>query len=131
MPNSLFSVEFVNTAGVNDLEAAQREMRRLLNEVDPRGGARTTLRLALGMLHRHSTGIVHVRSGRLKNSIFWREETSPNALVGIVATNVGYSIFEHRRGGSHAFFARTVAEEGPNVNNLFGARVAGPGGSLS
>lgn len=131
MPNSLFSIEFVDTAGISDLEEAQREIQRLQYEVDPRGGARTTLRLALGMLHRYAASIVHVDTGRLKNSLFWQEETSPNALVGYMATNVSYSIFEERRGGPHAFMARTFREEGPAVNDLFGVRVAGPDGMIS
>lgn len=126
MPNSLFSVEMVETAGVSDLEAAQRELARLQYEIDPRRGLRHTLRLALGMLHRYAAGIVHTDTGRLKNSLFWEDSLGANGLVGQVATNLSYSIWEEARGGDHAFFARTVREEGPAVNNLFGARIGGP-----
>jgi len=126
MPNDLFRVELVERAGLSDLEAAQRELARLQYETDPRQGLRHTLRLALGMLHRYATGIVHVDTGRLKNSIFWEDDLAPNGLVGQVATNLSYAQWEEWRGGDHAFFARTVREEGPHVNDLFAARIFGP-----
>lgn len=126
--NNLFDPEFVNAADIGDLEELQAELQRLLFEVSPQRGLRDTMRLAIGMLHRYATGIVHVDKGRLKNSIFWNlESPAGNDLIGHVATNVSYSIIEERRGGSHAFFARTVREEGPHVNDLFGVRIMGPG----
>lgn len=82
--------------------------------------------LALNQLHRYASGIVHVDTGRLKNSLFVAPPVQQqNALVGAVATNVEYAIYEHNRGGDHAFFQRTIEEEGPAVNDLFSASLGG------
>lgn len=72
--------------------------------------AKATLRA-----HRYTTMIVHVDSGRLKNSLYPRIQTRGNEAYGVVGTNVAYAAIEHDRGGSHAFFARTVEEEGPAI----------------
>lgn len=102
-------------ARVSGLEEAQRELQRMLAAVDPGDGLGNAIQLGLVQLHRYATGIVHVDTGRLKNSLFW--EMAGDA-TGYVATNVAYGIHEERRGGEHAFFRRTVAEEGPSVQNF-------------
>jgi phage gpG-like protein len=87
---------------------------------------RNQLTLALLQLQRYALGIVHVDTGRLKNSIFTELESRGNDLLGYVATNVEYAPFEEFRGGGHAFFGRTVKEEGPHVaNSLFRPIVEG------
>lgn len=115
----------VSTAGLAEL---QTEVQRLALAVStkPGGGLRNDLLLTLLQLQRYALGIVHVDTGRLKNSIFTEIEAHGNDLIGHVATNVAYAPFEERRGGSHAFFARTVRDEGPNVvNDLFSPIVQG------
>lgn len=72
--------------------------------------AKATLRA-----HRYTTMIVHVDTGRLKNSLWPRIQTRANEAYGTIGTNVVYAGAEHDRGGSHAFFARTVEEEGPAI----------------
>lgn len=121
--NDLFTAEMVKTTKVGDLVALQKELTRLQLEVDPRGGMKDTMTLAVGMLHRYATGIVHVDTGRLKNSLFWNVETMGNTITGWMATNVEYSVHEDRRGGSHQFMGRTYREEGPHVNDLFNVRI--------
>lgn len=129
--NDLFLAGNVMDASTGDLARLQQELARLQFEVDPRGGMADTMTLALGQLHRYATGIVHVDTGRLKNSLFWETESRGNDLMGHVATNVAYAVHEHNRPGTkpghggHNFFARTVREEGPHVNDLFRARVTG------
>lgn len=123
--NDLFSVEMVKTANVGDLAALQKELARLAMESDPKDGLRHTMTLAVGMLHRYAAGIVHVDTGRLKNSIFWDVGSQGNSVIGYVATNVAYSIYEDRRGGQHAFFGRTYRDEGPHVNDIFRTRIIG------
>lgn len=122
---SLFDPHFVNRAGVDDLAALQQELGRLLYEVDPQGGLEETVTLVAGMLHRYSAGIVHVDTGRLKNSLFWNVEHRSGSVMGHVATNVEYAPAEEARGGTHAFFARTRREEGPRAEELFGVRIFG------
>lgn len=116
---------FVIRADVAELQRYQAELQRLLREVDPQAGLGETMKLAVGMLHRKATGVVHVDTGRLKNSLFWDVGRSGRSAVGLVGTNVMYSIFEERRGGSHAFMDRTQREEGPAVERLFHVRISG------
>lgn len=117
------------TASVAGLAEAQAEVRRLAlaTSTGQGGGVRNSLLLALLQLQRYALGIVHVDTGRLKNSIFTDVEERGNDLTGHVATNVEYAPFEEGRGGGHAFFARTAREEGPNVvrNDIFAPIVRG------
>lgn len=124
-PNrQMFSAHLVNAASVRELEALQAELARLAQEVKPEG-VRATLTLAVGMLHRYGTGIVHVDTGRLKNSLFWDVEVGQRRASAIWGTNVQYGIYENARGGDHAFVDRTRREEGPNVERIFGVRISG------
>lgn len=108
-----------------DLNDLQEELDRLAYEVDPQRGLGETVTLAVGMIHRYGSSIVHVDTGRLKNSLFWDVTTSERSASAIWGTNVSYSIFEERRGGSHAFVDRTERQEGPAVARLFGVRITG------
>lgn len=116
MPNDFF-------VALEGDEEIMHELERLEAAVDPRRGLADTTALATGMLHRYSTGIVHVDTGRLKNSLFWETGGGGNSVWGRVATNVAYAPFEERRGGQHAFFGRTVREETPHINDLFGNQI--------
>ncbi|MFA6168298.1 MAG: hypothetical protein WC700_16875 [Gemmatimonadaceae bacterium] len=129
-----FRAGIVDSASIRELEALQQELQRLLLEVDPQRGLRDTMTLAVGMLHRYAAGVVHVGvypkgsgrvGGRLKNSLFWDVQTGGASVTGVMGTNVEYSIFEERRGGSHAFMDRTEREEGPAVERLFNVRISG------
>jgi len=117
------------TVSVDGLGELQAELQRVSLAVatGPGGGVRNGLLLTLLQLQRYALGIVHVDTGRLKNSIFTDLESQGNDLIGHVATNVEYAPFEEGRGGGHAFFARTVKEEGPNVveNSIFAPIVRG------
>jgi phage gpG-like protein len=65
--------------------------------------------------HRYAVGITHVDTGRLKNSHFPSVQAAGNQVYGVVGTNVYYAIYEHNRGGEHAFYKRTAKEEGPAI----------------
>lgn len=108
-----------------DLRALQEELDRLSYEVDPQRGLGESVTLAIGTIHRYGTGIVHVDTGRLKNSLFWDVSVSSRRASAIWGTNLDYSIFEERRGGSHALVDRTEREEGPAVARLFNVRITG------
>lgn len=124
MPNnSIFSGAVVNTVEVRGLEQAQTLLAEQQRRIDPQDGLRSTMALAAGMLHRYATAIIHVVTGRLKNSLFWAVESRGNSVIGQIGTNVEYAPYEHARGGSHAFFDRTVREEGPAVNSLFAGSI--------
>lgn len=113
--------------GAKELEALQAELERLLHEVNPEGGLEDTMILAVGMLHRYAAGIVHVDTGRLKNSLHFQTQRLQRSVIGSMGTNLNYSIYENARGGSHAFMDRTVREEGRRVIDLFRERIIGGG----
>lgn len=82
-------------------------------------GVKSLLAKLMFRLHRYTSMIVHVRTGRLKNSLFPSVQETGNNLFGMVGTNVIYAPFEHQRGGSHAFFDRTKEEEAPTAIQEF------------
>ena len=78
-------------------------------------------------LHRYSVGITHVDRGALKAAqriaIKSRSQRVSRGRIYIdegAMTMEGkvpadYGVYEHRRGGEHAFFDRTVKEAGPRA----------------
>lgn len=118
--NSLFGAV---TVVIRGSEKTQRALADMQAQLEPGRGMRSTMSLVVGMLHRYAASIVHVDSGRLKNSLFWGIGIQGDRVIGQVGTNVSYSIYEHARNGSHAFFARTIREQGPAVNSLFAENI--------
>lgn len=111
----------ISVVGIDEY---MRELERIRREVSPEG-LRASMDLAAGMAHRYAAGVVHVDTGRLKNSLYWDVSRNAQSVIGRVATNVEYAPFEHQRGGTHAFFDRTVEEEGANIQRLFTQRILG------
>lgn len=104
---------------VDDHQAIQA-FKQLAVKGQPGGSFSKILMLAAGMFQRYVLGIVHVDTGRLKNSMFVDGPHSQgNDLFAWVATNVEYAPHEEARGGGHAFFRRAIAEEGPAIQDLF------------
>ena len=102
-------------AEIKGLEETQERMATLLQEISAGGGLEAIIAKATLRAHRYATMIVHVDTGRLKNSLFPRVSTRGNDVYGIVGTNVVYAPIEEGRGGEHAFFGRTVDEDGPAI----------------
>lgn len=100
---------------LKNLEKTQVRLARLLQAVGERGGLAGIIAKATLRAHRYATIIVHVRTGRLKNSLFPRTHRRGNQVYGVVGTNVAYAKIEHDRGGDHAYFERTVDEEGDGI----------------
>ena len=74
-------------------------------------------------LHRYSVGITHVDKGALKAAQRLGVKVSGRTATGRIWIDEGamtmegkvpadYGVWEHRRGGDHAFFDRTVKEAG-------------------
>lgn len=93
-----------------------------------RGGMRTALGLAAGLVHRHliglgrdypptdEQGVLPVWSGRLKNSFFTPPvEGQGNSLFSRVVSNIEYGAISNSR---HAFMERTVSDTRGPVNSL-------------
>ena len=77
-------------------------------------------------LHRYSIGITHVDMGALKAAQRLEIRKRGGATQGRIFIDEGamtmegkvpadYGPHEHRRGGDHAFFTRTVREAGPRA----------------
>lgn len=100
---------------IKQLAETQARLKRLLEDVSAQGGLRGAIAKATLRALRYATAITHVISGRLKNSHFPRVGAQGNQVYGSVSTNVAYASIEHARGGSHAFYGRTVKEEGDAI----------------
>lgn len=100
---------------VKGLKEVQEKMARLVAATGAGKGLDAIIARATLRAHRYASMVVHVDTGRLKNSLHPRVEGKGNNVYGVVGTNVVYAPYEHARGGSHAFFARTIAEDGPGI----------------
>jgi hypothetical protein len=107
-------------------EVQQRNLRRIAN-MKPEGVAGQAVRDAAIALHRHAVSITHVGKyvggGALKNS----HRMDVNGLESIIYIDpksvsprrgkrkykpAEYGVYEHERGGEHAFYDRTIDEIG-------------------
>ncbi len=93
-----------------NLKAIQQTMRATIQKLEPAGAQGAVAFATLG-LHRFMTAIVHVDTGRLKNSLF--PEVAEQ--TGRIFTNVNYAPYEEARGGTHAFMSRTETEGAPRI----------------
>jgi phage gpG-like protein len=109
---------------IKGLEATQRRLARLVQETSANDGLLGIVAKATLRAHRYATQIVHVLTARLKNSLFPRTSTRRNQAYGVVGTNVVYARVEHERGGNHAYFRRTIDEEGPGIVAMWERDVA-------
>lgn len=118
-PNNIFARGNVMSAEIDGLIEAQEAIDKIAKNVS-KEGMRGELEKVLDRLRKYARSVVHVDTSRLRNSIFTDIESGGNSLIGHVATNIEYSVFEEARGGDHAFFGRTVEDEGPRAaNDLF------------
>lgn len=100
---------------IEGLKEVQDKMAQLLQEIGAGEGLDAIIARATLRAHRYASMVVHVDTGRLKNSLHPRVEGKGNNVYGVVGTNVAYAPFEHARGGDHAFFTRTAKEDGPGI----------------
>lgn len=100
---------------LDGLKETQDALVIALHNVSAQGGLREVVAKGTLRAHAYASKIVHVDTGRLKNSLFPIVEGSGNDVFGVVGTNVAYAPYEHERGGKHAFFARTETEDGPAI----------------
>jgi hypothetical protein len=103
-------------------EVMARNNRRIAT-METGGAAEDAVRDAIIALHRHVVQIIHVDTGTLRAS----QRMEVDGLEGMVfidpsARNprgktrpVEYGVYEHARGGEHAFYDRTQSEIGEQV----------------
>lgn len=122
----------IDVAGLRELQAANLQM---LWAVNPRGGLGKAVRDATGFLFRYAVTITHVVTGTLQAShkvnygagrltttftgLTLRQEAVGHIEIDPRARNPvtgqkprDYGPLEHEKGGSHAFYKRTVTEQG-------------------
>lgn len=97
------------------LRETQDRLEKNLGAVASADGLEAIWAKATLRAHRYANMVVHVQTGRLKNSLFPRVQRRMNGIYGVIGTNVWYAPIEHDRGGSHSFFERTVTEDGPGI----------------
>ena len=111
------------TMTIEGIQEAQQRNQRMIAELKPAGALGRAVQYATGTLQRHAIGITHVDTGSLRASHRMRiEGTRGTIFIDPSSTNPRsgskpaiYGLHEHARGGSHAFYARTVAEAGPQT----------------
>jgi hypothetical protein len=104
---------------------AKRALKKLEQYASREGKIVASLTKAVLMMHRFATGAVHVKTGRLKNSLHTVIETQGNDLVGQLLAGVNYADYEFRREGSgdwptpHNTFVYTHAQTGMAAMDMF------------
>lgn len=123
---------------IRGIQEAQRANERVIANLKPAGAFGRAIQYATIQAHRHTTTITHVDTGALRASHRMRidglrgqifiDPASPGItrrrgrrVSGRVRPSV-YGVYEHNRGGKHAFYKRTTEEAGGSI-----ARAAGQG----
>ena len=122
-------------------EVQQRNLKRIA-AMQPSGEAGAAVRDAIVALHRYAVAITHVgrydRMGVSGKAIGGSLRAShrmeiaglageiyidPSSVNPLGKKPVVYGVYENARGGEHAFYDRTVNEEGPKVSNMVAGRI--------
>lgn len=115
---------------VRGLEEAQAVNMRRLAALRPEGelgrAVQTTVRelqtYAKGITHRDTTALQASHLGEV-HGLQGRVFINPAAINPRGQRPSEYGPYEHARGGSHAFYDRTVRERGPGLANDVGYRL--------
>lgn len=102
----------VSIKGIPEAQAAFEQAARA---VKPSGAYGKWIKETTLRLHKYAVDATHVDTGALKashiltvNRLQGEIMLNPGARRGDEARPAHYGPFEHRRGGSHAFYARTI-----------------------
>lgn len=106
--------------GVQEVQTANSEM---IAALQPAGGLGRGIRAGTVAGHRYAAAITHVVSGTLRaahrmevtalRGRIYIDPTARNPRSGARAAD--YGPIEHARGGEHAFYERTVREQGDEI----------------
>lgn len=112
---------------ITGIQEAQDDNVRLIAALEPTGALGEGLRFVVAGSHRHAVAITHVDTGSLRAA--QRMEMELARLFGEIYIDSAavnprsrvkpeeYGVYEHNRGGSHAFYDRTIREVGPGLLN--------------
>jgi hypothetical protein len=115
---------------IKGLQEAQDANLRLIAAVKPNGALGRAVQYATIAAQRYMVSVTHVDTGALRAS----ERMSLNGEVGRIYIDANainphgqrpsvYGVFEHGRGGEHAFMARTYYEAGERILMQAGERL--------
>ncbi len=112
-------------ANIKGIQELQNKNLKRIAALKPSGTAGRTIRYGLTRLHRYAVSITHVwkyKGGGLRAShrmgidgLRGRIYIDPTAVNPRGQKPAEYGPYEHARGGIHAFYDRTVEEEGPET----------------
>lgn len=113
---------------ITGIQQAQQRNLRMIAALTPAGALGRAIKLGTIEAYRYAVAITHVDTGSLKNShrmdvtgqrgVIYPESGATNPRSGQAVTD--YAKWEHRRGGSHAFYARVETERGAHIAKSMG-----------
>lgn len=122
----------VSAETIEDIQKAMAENQRMIAMLQSGRFMPRPLAYALQAALRYTIDITHVDSGALKNAHRGAVVSITRAEISIDPSAVGpngrpfvYGEYEHYRGGSHAFYDRTIVEAGPEILNQAERMAAG------
>lgn len=109
---------------IEGLQKAQQQNQRRIAALKPTGVFGEAIRYATAELQRFAIAATHVDTGALKSSHMMEVDglrgrifLSPGAVNPQGQRPAVYGVYEHDRGGSHAFYELTVADHGQQVTS--------------
>ncbi len=128
-------------ARVRGYQALQRANMQLMDAISPSGGLGEAVKQATIFLHRYAVSITHKITGTLASShlmdfssggleTHWKGIRFRSNAIGVIHISpltrnpvsgerpVEYGPKEHRRGGSHSFYKRTMDERAVHAQAL-------------
>ena len=108
---------------IRGLQEAQKANEKVIAAVKPRGALGRAVQIGTTRVHRYAVGVSHVDTGAMRASHrmevrglggrVFLDRAARNPRGSKLTHEYGY--YEHQRGGSHAFYLRTVAEAGRRI----------------
>jgi hypothetical protein len=118
---------------ITGIQEAQAMNNRAIAALRPTGALGRAVQYGTIAAHRYALGLTHVDTGALKSSHrmelsgtrgrIYIDPSTSNPRTG--QAPVEYGVIEHNRGGSHAFYARVVAEHGTEIETEMERMVRG------
>lgn len=108
---------------ITGIQEAQAQNLRRVAALRPTGAFGAAIRDATAEAHRYAVALTHVDTGALRAShrvqvtgVRGRVFVDPGALNPRSGRRTAeYGVYEHRRGGGHAFYERVVSEHGAEI----------------
>lgn len=107
---------------IQGIEDARRAMEQAVRAMKPNDAFGKALKATTEHAYLYARQITHIDTGALRAShrmqFFGKYAEiypDPTAVRGDNKRPAEYGIYEHNRGGTHAFYARTVLEDGDSA----------------